>query len=573
MPQGLGIVLDFAVALGVAFGAGMVALRLRQPVIVGYLLAGVLVGPHALGLVHDPNQVNVLAELGVALLMFAVGVNNSLEEIRQVQMVAVLGGVLQVLATIGLGLAVGPYLGLDIPRSIFLGSVLALSSTMVVMRILQSRGEAYSLPGRVTLGILVVQDLSVVPMMVILPTLAVPSGNPWGDLALAGVKAAVFLLVTVFLGTRLVPALLFRVAATHSRELFLLAVLGLCLGAAIGTFLFGLSLAFGAFVAGLLVSESDLRHQILAEVVPLRDVFATLFFVSMGMLLNPVFVLEHLETLAIVVLLAVLGKGVISTLITMAFRYAGRIAVSVGVALAQMGEFSFVLAGLGLQRQLIPLELYDLIIATALVTMLFTPSLIAATPGIYRALARAPRLGGVLGEDAEPPAAEPVTRLTNHVVICGYGDVGEALAATLRTRNFKYFVIEYDPYIVRRLREEGVPTAYGDAGNIHVLAQANLPQARVLAVTMFDSITAELAVRNALAINPRLDVIARARTAYARETLVAAGAEEVVEPPFEAALEIIRHTLHRFGVSSQETQYLVNHLREERYRGRASTAL
>ncbi len=563
MAESLGIVLDLSIAIGVAFVAGIVAQRLRQPVIIGYLLAGMLIGPHTLRLIRDPAQVSIIAELGVALLMFAIGVHHSLDEIRRVRYVAVFGGAIQILVTIGIGVTLGPWLGLDFPRGIFLGSAIALSSTTVVLRILQNTGEIDSIAGRVTMGILIVQDLSVVPMMVILPALAQPSETLWADLSLAAVKAVLFLGVTLFLGTRLVPALLMRVSAIQSRELFLLSVLALCMGGAIGTYLFGLSLAFGAFVGGLLVSESELRPQVLAEVIPLRDVFATVFFVSIGMLLSPEFVWQNLFVVLGVVLAVVVGKTLVGMAVAFLFRYSGKIAISVGLGLAQMGEFSFVLASLGLHRNIIPLNLYDLILASALLTMLLTPWLISSASPVSEGLSHVPLLRRFLEDRVEFHGPAEAASLVNHVVICGFGEIGKSLAQALELRNFRYFVIEYDPHVTPSLRRAGIPYAYGDAGNPHVLARANLERARVLAITVPDPTTAAAALHHALAINPRLDVIVRAQTPYARRRLAASGAAEVVEPKFEAALEVIRHTLLRFGVSSTETQYMLNRMREE----------
>jgi monovalent cation:H+ antiporter-2, CPA2 family len=563
--EDLGLIIDFVLALATALVGGTIARRLGQPPLIGYLLAGVVIGPHTPGvLIEDIGRVQVMAEMGVALLMFALGVEFDLRRLRPIRAVAILGGSIQMGLTILLGVGVGHLLGFDLLRGVFLGSLLALSSTVVALRALSDRGDLGAVYGRIALGILIVQDLAVVPMMVILPALADPAGGLLQALAIALAQAALILILTIVLGVRAIPWLLERVAELRSRELFLLTIVTLALGMALLTNYFGLSIAFGAFLAGLIVSESDLSHQVLGEIVPFRDLFATLFFVSVGMLFNPAILLEHPIEVALLVLVTMIGKFAITTGAVLLFGYRLRVAAGTGFALMQVGEFSFVLAHLGVDRGAIPEEMYALILATALVTMALTPALLGLGPRALAALTRRITPDRPVGV---PDAKEESTSLdlSGHVIICGYGRVGRELARALASRGFRYVVIEDAPHVTRDLKRDAVPCVVGDAGNPSVLEYAGIARARALAVTIPDPFAAERAVRHARSISPRLDIIARVHSEYERHWMLSAGASEVIRPEFEAALEFIRHTLRRYGVSATEVQAFLIARRASRY--------
>lgn len=557
---------ELVTALLLAFAAGALVVFLRQPVIIGYLLAGLAIGPFALGLVKHVEQVQLLAEIGVAFLMFSLGVEISLKELQQVRRVALFGGAAQILLTMGLGLFLGLGLGWQAYEALFFGALIALSSTMVVLKLLMDRGEIEAIHGRIAIGILIVQDLSVVPLMIVLPALAGAGADLPLALGIAGLRAAGLLVVTLFLGIRVVPKLLFWAASTRSRELFLLSIVAICLGTAIATYQLGLSIAFGAFLGGMIVSESVFRHEILAEVRPLRDIFSIVFFVSVGMLITPSFILENAPVVLSVVLAIILGKFIIVFLLAMLFGYSGKVATYSALALVQIGEFSFVLAKLGADRGLISNYLYSLTLTSALLTILLTPFIMQLGPRLVRWLSRWPLLETVF-ERIDPGKEQSAGSLSQHVVICGHGDVGRNLASVLEGRRFKYFAIDNDPHEIQKLRARKVPCVYGDAANSNVLAQANLPKAKVLAITVSNPITTELIIKQALQINPKLDIIARASSSGHMELLRQSGATAVVEPKFEAGLEIIRHTLHRYGVSSPEILMLVNRMRLDHYLG------
>jgi CPA2 family monovalent cation:H+ antiporter-2 len=559
----LSLLTSMAIVLGVALIAGMAVRPLRLPVVLGYLLSGVVIGPYGLKWVEDVQEVETLATIGVVLLMFTLGIEFSLRTLRQVGRVATIGGVAQIVSTIGLGFLVGWLLGWPMREAILFGLFISLSSTIVVLKALMERGELGSTHGRIMIGILLVQDLSVVPMMVILPSLEETGTALLASLGWAALKALGFLGGIFVLGFWVLPWVMRRVAGVRSRELFLLAIVCLCLGAAFGAYKAGLSIALGAFVAGLIVSESDYAHQAMADIRPLRDVFAVLFFVSLGMLIDPEFIIENPVDVAVVVAAIVLGKFVIMSVVARAFGYSDKTVLFVGSGLFQIGEFSFILAALALELDLITNDLYSLTLTAALITILLTPFAMSLASVFYHRVAQTERGSRLLAPRADPGPWERSKPLTNHVVVCGYGRVSRNLCSVLERRKFSYLAIDIDPRVIDSLRERGIPCIYGDASNREILAQAELGRCRVLVVTFPDPISTKLVVENARRINPRLDIVARIHTEEEIEELRGLGVAELVRPELEAGLEIIRHTLHRFGLSGQEILYIVNTLRDE----------
>jgi CPA2 family monovalent cation:H+ antiporter-2 len=546
----LALVVDLVLAVFAAFVGGVIAQRLGQPVIVGYLLAGVAIGPFTPGPSADVHNVAVVAEIGVAFLMFALGAEFSLGELRRLGRVAAIGGALQILGTVALGPALAPLLGLTLAQGVFVGALLSLSSTVVALKVLMARGELQAMHGRIALGLLIAQDIAVVPMVVLLPSLTLGGEGLLQEIAVAAGKALLVLLGAYVLGAKVVPRALAWAAVQRSRELFLLGVVAFALGTALVTQWAGLSLAFGAFLAGVVLSESDFRTQVVAEVLPLRDLFASLFFVSVGMLVDPNAVTVNAAEIALLSAVVVLGKSTIATLAILALGMPGRAALLSGLALAQVGEFSFVLARVGIQAGAIPQRVLDQILATAVVTIVLTPFALRAAPRLAEALASLPGLGKRFVAPAIESTMEPGAR--GHAVICGFGRVARELADALEARRLRYLIIEYNPQIVRELRARGVPVIYGDAANPAVLEHAHLEGARLLAVLTPDPVTAELVTRHARAAHPRLDIVARASDQASVDRINRAGATEVVQPEFEAGIEVIHHTLQRFGVAGPE---------------------
>ena len=564
--EDLRLVVDLVIALAAAFLGGMAAQRLAQPVLLGYILAGVLIGPNTPGLVADRSRVEVLANLGVAFLMFALGVEFSFNELKRVRRVALVAGGIQIPLTILLGTLVGLAAGWSTEAALLLGGAFAISSSIVAIKLLLGRGEASSPQARVALGLGVVQDLSLVPMLALLPLLA----GSEDDLALALLRsigtAAVALVAVAFVGARLVPKVLYRVAQTGSRELFLLTVVLIALGTALASHEAGLSFALGAFLAGLVVSESEFDSQVLAEIVPLRDLFSTLFFVAVGMLLDPGFVADNLPLALGVIVALVVGKLLIVGGALLAAGVDHRTTTLAASLLAQMGEFSFVLAGVGLADGVVDGEQYGLILAAALGSIVAVPVLLALTPTLIDI---AEHLPGVAAQERAQagPELDPETQLpSHHVVVCGYGRVGEVLGDALERRGFGYAVIEVNPAIVRELRARGVLAFYGDAGSEALLLRAGVERARTIAVATPDLVTARAAIRHARQLNPRIHVITRATLGGEVGALGRAGADEVVQPEFEAGLEFVRQVLRWQGVPARETTAILSGRRSAFYR-------
>ena len=559
----LPLVTDLILVLLAALLGGVGAFRLGQPVIVGYLVVGIAIGPFGLRLVRDIQQLETLASIGIVLLMFALGVEFSFQQIKQVGRVATLGGVAQILATAALGLLLGLFLGWPVPQALFFGFLISLSSTMIVLKTLMDRGELDSIHGRIMIGIAVVQDLSVVPMMVVLPSLADLQPGLFPQIGIALLKAAAALAVVLALGLWLVPRAFGRIARMRSRELFLLSVLIFIFAVAYGTFFSGLSLALGAFLAGLIISESEYAYQALADVVPLRDIFGALFFISVGMLVNPSFVVDNLAVVTVIVAAILIGKSMICAAVVRVFGYTGRTALFVGMGMFQIGEFSIVLAQVGLDSDSIDNYTYTLVLAGAIITILLTPFVLGGAAALHSWLSRYPTLSRWFAGGEEIRSLSRGVTLHGHTVICGYGRTGNILATALERRNFSFMVVDLDPQVIAGLRERGIPCIYGDAGNLEVLRMAGVERARILVVAIPDPIAATQAIRHARRANPRVDIVARAYRGANRQELRGLGVDEAVEPQFEAGLEIMRHVLHRYGLSSLEIQYIMATLRLE----------
>ena len=563
----LGLLADMAIVLAAALLGGIIARRLKLPIIIGYILSGVAIGPYGLKLVQDVKDVETLATIGVVLLMFTIGMEFSFKVLRDIGKVAVFGGIAQIIATAAMGFGVGRLLDWSLTESVLFGFFIAMSSTIIVLKTLMERGELGTPHGRVMLGILLVQDLSVVPIIVILPSLGEGAGavftGEWGWTIL---RALSFLAAILVLGFWFLPWFMRRVAEGRARELFLLTVVCLCFGAAFGAYYVGLSIALGAFLAGLMVSESPYAHQSRAEITPLRDLFAALFFVSLGMLADPSFTVNNITEIAIIVTIIVAGKFVIVSAVTWLFGYSGKTTLFASSGLFQIGEFSFIIAALALETGVISNYLYSLTLAAAGITILLTPFSMGLTSVLYHNLVQNKRFSWLFSARVDIGSPDKGKKLSNHVVICGYGRTAENLVRVLERRNFPYLVIDIDPRVIEKARRNNIPCIYGDTSNLHILEQAGLDRARVLVVTIPDPLASELAVENARRINRRLDIVARVHRDEDVEVLREKGVTEMVRPELEAGLEIIRHTLHRFGLTSQEIQYVVNALREEEVR-------
>ena len=513
-----------------------------------------VIGPRTPGFVADLDVVNALADLGVIFLMFSIGIQISFHEIRRVGPLVAIGGTAQVAASIGLGWLIGTALGWAPLEALVLGAFTSISSTAIAGRILNERGETESEHGVVTIGWLAVQDLLTIVLIVLLTSLS-GTGGPEEILFAVG-KAVVFMALVLPIGGRLVPKLFELLAGFRRRELFTLGVVALTLGtAAIGS-LFGISLALGAFLAGTLIADSDLSHQVMGEAVPFRDVFAGLFFVSIGMLVDPGLIVTSLPML--VVLLVLIGpvKGLLVTGIGTLFRYPFRTTALAGILLAQSAEFSFVLARIGAESGVITDEHFGLLLTSAALTIILAPAAFQFGRPLVQRVDR--RLGGAA--DDEPPAAA-IDASRRLAVICGYGRVGRLVASALQRRGFGFVVLDESPYAVREAREAGIQAIRGAVENRVVLDRAPLDRATVLVVAVPDPVTTRFVVDTVRRAHPRLPIVARTHSDSERSVLLRLGATAVVVGEVELGLEMTRFTLRQFGVSGPELISLIEGLR------------
>ncbi|MBI2934502.1 MAG: cation:proton antiporter [Chloroflexi bacterium] len=546
------LVVNFTVLLGAALVGGMIAHRLRQPIILGYLIVGIAIGPHMAGLVNDVALIEASAIIGVALLMLTLGLEVSFGQFKQVGKFGLWGGLGQILATFVLGSLSGIFLfRWSLPQSVLFGLVISLSSTMVGLKILMERGETDSVHGRAMVAILILQDIAAVLMIIILPILTGAGQDMATILLMTVIKAIAIVSLAAAAGIWVLPWLMGRVGGVRARELFLLIVLVLGLGAALSTQLFGLSAVFGAFLIGLVLRETRFAHQALAEITPLRDIFAALFFVSLGMLLDPKFIVDNWPQVVAAVSLIMLIKFVVVYGIVR-IKYTGAVAMLAGAGLLQIGEFSFILAQEGVNTGIISADYYSLIIGSAIITMLLTPGSIGLASWLYpRVVSRASKRRR--GRQSVQFEGEVSSNGRGHVVVAGFGRIGQNLAKGLEDAGLPITIIESNPETVCRIRSEGTRCIYGDASNHHILSHVDLHRAKVLVVTYPDPLAVRSTVRSARAINPELKIIARVHRQKEADRLKKLGVETLINPEYEASLEFIRRTL---VVAGKEEEYV-----------------
>ena len=539
----LPLIVNIAVALALSLVGGLAARRVGLPTIVGYMLAGVAISPISPVWVGDTDAIAQLAELGVILLMFGIGLHFSFGDLWKVRDIAIPGALVQMVIISALGAWIATSWGFTPGGAWVFGVAASVASTIVLLRGLMDHGLLDSRHGKVAIGWLVFEDLATVAILVLLPTVVGRAAGAWWVPALAIGKAVLFVSLMIFVGHRVVPAILGRVVRTKSRELFVLVALTLAVGTALASSaLFGVSLALGAFVAGVVVSESEFSHQINADLLPFREAFAVLFFVSVGMLVNPAYVLEHWRQVLAVIGLVVVAKGAVSAAIGFVSPYPARTALVLGAGRGQMGEFSFIVGQTGLTLGLITSDQYSLILAGAIGSITINPLAFRLIAPAERWLQRFPRLWHLLNRHG---AADPLPArgLSDHVVIVGSGRVGRHISGVLTQLGVARLIVEVDPARIDKLRSLGVPVLYGDAGNSEILAHAGLDRARALIVTLADDVAALTAVILARAQAPHLHIIARASTWDGARRLRAAGANDVVRPELEGGIEIVRLTL------------------------------
>ncbi|HUG34554.1 MAG TPA: monovalent cation:proton antiporter-2 (CPA2) family protein [Anaerolineales bacterium] len=560
------LLINIVVALVVAFIGGFIARRIGLPTIVGYLLAGIAIGPFTPGFVGDTETISQLAELGVIFLMFGVGLHFSLNDLWKVRSIAIPGALGQMLLSSLLAFGLSRLWGWTVPAGIVLGLAISIASTVVLLRGLIDNNLLNTPHGQAAIGWLVLEDIATVLILVLMPTLVSASNAfDWRALGSTLLKAAAFMLLIFFVGRRVIPWLLLRIAHTRSRELFILAILAITLGTAMGAAeLFGVSFALGAFVAGVVVSESPLSYQVGADVFPFREAFAALFFVSIGMLVNPIYLFNNMENVISLTALIVFGKFMITLLLGMIFPWQGRTVLVVAMGLSQIGEFSFILGQAGITLGLLTQNQYSLILAGALLSITLNPLMFRLIRPTEKLIQKLPPLWRLL--DRHHPAPPPIEEsIAGHVVIVGYGRVGGHIVNLLGQMDIPHLVIDADAERIEELSRRGIPNLYGDASNSEVLTHAGLERARALVVAGPDESASGLVVAAARDLAPDLPIIARATTEEGINYLAQLGAQDVIHPELEGGLEIVRHTLLKLDLPVQEIIRYMDAVRRDHY--------
>lgn len=563
MPHHTPLITTIAAALGLALCMGFIASRLKLPALVGYLLAGILIGPFTPGFVADTQLAGELAEIGVMLLMFGVGLHFSLDDLMLVRKIAIPGALIQILVATGLGAGLASWWGWDLGAALVFGLALSVASTVVLLRALEANGTLESMNGRIAVGWLIVEDLAMVLVLVLLPALAgllatsssgeaQSSGNIGFTLGLTLLKVSAFVALMLVVGRRVFPALLWQITRTGSRELFTLSVVAAALTIAWGaSALFGVSFALGAFFAGMVLRESEYSHRAAEESLPLRDAFAVLFFVSVGMLFNPTILIEQPVRVLAVVAVIMIGKSLAAIALVVALRYPISAALSVSASLAQIGEFSFILASLGVSLGLLPLEGQNLILAGALISITLNPLLFAAVKPLLNWLVTHSTTARVLEHPQDPLAALPTCTadryLAGQIVLVGFGRVGRRIGDSLLARGIPFVVAEQNREIVERIRATGIAAVAGDAAEPAVLIQAHIARASMLVVSTPDTFDVRQMIKNARTLNPQIETLVRTHNETEAEFLEQEMAQKVFLGENELAKSMIGYILERFG--------------------------
>ncbi|MBI4164205.1 MAG: cation:proton antiporter [Acidobacteria bacterium] len=561
---------DFAYVFLAAIVGGLLAWRLRQPLIIGYVLAGILISPLTPGpSVSNVHTLELFAEIGVILLMFSIGLEFSIKDLLREKWVALLGGPIGILLLIGMGMGAGHLLGWTVSQGVVVGAIVCVASTMVLTRLLLDQGQLHTHTGRVMVAITLVEDLAVVVLIVVIPGVTkFETARFWAVWQELG-RAIVILAPALFVAAKIVPPLLKRVARTQNRELFFIVVLAICLGSAALTQAAGLSLALGAFVAGLIISESDYAHEALAQLFPLRDAFVALFFVTIGLLIDPRTLFSNLPIVGTMFALIVFGKLAVWTGVVRLFGYPIWMALTVGVGLTQIGELSFVLVQGARNAGIVGNDIYNATLAASLVTILLNAALFRSIPPW---LARMSLARQVAAHSHVKPEGEG---LRNHVVLCGFGRVGSAIGTALETFGVQYVVVEIDPDICGELRRRGIPSIFGDSAHPHILHQAGTEEASMVILTIPDPDRARLAILNARRMNPNVPIIARTHRRIDHEVMAHAGATEIIQPELEASATMIRHAFPYIKLPDDQVRAYLRGFREamESLQGKPSTTL
>ena len=555
---------DIVIIFGLSIAILFICHRLRVPAIVGFLLTGILAGPYGLGLVKAVHEVEILAEVGVVLLLFTIGIEFSLGRLLQIKKSVLMGGSIQVLLTILVTFVIARQLGQPIGESIFIGFLISLSSTAIVLKLIVERGEVDSPHGRTTLGILIFQDIIIVPMILVTPLLAGATGN-LGASALVLIAKGIGIIGLVFVSAKwIVPQVLYQIARTRSQELFLLSIVVICLAVAWITSSAGLSLALGAFLAGLIISESEYSHHALGNILPFRDVFTSFFFVSIGMLLDIGFLFRQPGTIVLIALDVLVLKSIIASFATVLLGFPLRTSILVGLALGQVGEFSFILSKTGVEHGLLAGNIYQMFLAVSVLSMAATPFIITLAPRIADIILRLP-LPKRLISGFYPVSEIKVEKKKHHLIIIGFGVNGRNVARAARVSGIPYAIIEMNPETVRSEQAQGEPIYYGDSTQESVLQHANIKDARIVVAAINDPTATRRITEIIRRLNPEVHLIVRTRYLQEVKPLYELGADEVIPEEFETSVEIFTRVLTKYLIPRDEIESLVAEVRSDGY--------
>jgi CPA2 family monovalent cation:H+ antiporter-2 len=551
------IIKDIVLILLVSIPIIIIFNRIQLPSIVGFLIAGVLLGPSVLKLIHNPAQIEIMAEIGVILLLFSVGLELSLKELRNIKKLLLFGGGIQVLATIIISAAIIYTFGLPVKQAVFLGMVISLSSTVIVLKLLSDKDELDSPQGKISVGILIFQDLAIVPLFLLVDLIGTSEQIGLQEISIRLLTAFGAVTAIIFIAKYLSPHILYRLAKLRMKEIFTVGVLLLLLGTAYLTYSLGLSFALGAFIAGIILSESEYSHQIIADTLPLRDAFNSLFFVSVGLLLNLNFVLDSPAVVLASSFGVLILKAFIIFIVVLLLKYPIRIAILIGLTLAQVGELSFILGEQGLRLNLVSAELFNVLISSTIITMILTPFLFKLAPKVA---------GHSAQIDLTKQKEKPEKQFQDHVIIAGFGLNGRNLAYVLKETGIKYAIIEMNAETVKKEKAKGENIIFGDIGSSEVLKHAQISTAKVLVIAISDRSTSRRALKLAKELNREIYVIVRTRFMTETNDLISKGADLVIPEEYETSIQIFRKVLEQYHIPINVIMQQVNLLRGESYK-------
>ena len=555
---------DLVVIMGFSIVVVFLLNRLKIPSILGFLFTGVLIGPHALSLVEAVEQVEIISEIGVILLLFVIGMELSIKQLISIKKTVFIGGSLQVGLTVLVTFSVCYGLGYPLNEAVFIGFLFSMSSTAIVLKIFQDRNEIDTPHGKNALAILIFQDLIVVPMMLLAPIMSGQSDNIGASILSLLAKAAIVIVITIVSARYLVPRLMHVIAKTGSKELFLLTTFAICFAVAFLTSEAGLSLALGAFLAGLIISESEYSHQATSTILPFRELFTSLFFISVGMLLDLNYFFNNIVVVLLLVVSVFIVKSIIASLAVAVLKYPARTVIITGVSLFQVGEFAFILSKVGIEYNLLTPETNQLFLSVSILSMLLTPFIIILSEKIAFGILKVKFLEKILKTKKQGSEIK-IENIENHLIIVGFGINGSNLVKAAQYMNIPYLVIELNATVVKEQKKNGVHIIYGDATQSHILETMHLSKARALVIAISDPKATKTIMSNVRTMSQSIYTIVRTRFVKEMEELNALGADEVIPEEFETSIEIFTRVLHNFLIPQEDIEKFTNSLRSDNY--------